>query len=281
MKIFNTITDIKTYLRKRQYEGNAIGFIPTMGALHEGHLSMVKKANKENDIVVVSIFVNPTQFGKNEDLDKYPRRLDEDIKLSEQAGAHVIFCPEVREIYPKGYKTYVEVEDMSNVLCGATRQGHFKGVTTIVTKLLNIIHPDKAYFGQKDAQQAMIIKQLVRDLSMDGEIIICPTIREKSGLAMSSRNAYLSQAEKKESTVISEALMEAERLIHEGNVDPEQIKNIITQKINHTTGKIEYIEIVELESLQKVNPIKGTILIAVAVKFGTTRLIDNIIIEEK
>ncbi len=279
MKIFNSIPEIKAYLRKKQYEGHSIGFIPTMGSLHDGHLSMVKRASKENDIVVVSIFVNPAQFGEAEDFEKYPKNLNKDVELSYNSGADVIFYPDVHEIYPAEYKTYVEVKEISDVLCGASRKGHFKGVATVVTKLLNIVHPDKAYFGQKDAQQAIIIKQLVKDLNMDAEIIISPTIREKDGLAMSSRNVYLSENEKKQSVVISEALIEAKRLIHYNYYMPKQIKMMIAEKITQTTGQIEYVEIVDINSLKEVETFQGTILIAVAVKFGDTRLIDNIIID--
>lgn len=277
MKIFNSIEEIKKYLRGEQ-RNHTIGFIPTMGALHEGHLSMVKRASKENDIVVVSIFVNPTQFGEAEDFEKYPKTFERDIELAGQSGAQVIFYPDAKEIYPKGYKTYVEVEEISDVLCGASRQGHFKGVATVVTKLLNIVHPDKAYFGQKDAQQAIIIKQLVKDLNMDSEIVISPTVREKNGLAISSRNVYLSEIQKKESMILSEALLEAKRLIGY-NYNIEQIKNIITNKIAKTSGEIEYVEIVDAETLENIDSVQGNILIAVAVRFGETRLIDNVIID--
>lgn len=279
--IFRSILQIKDYLRKKQYEGFTVGFIPTMGALHDGHLSMVKKASQENDIVVVSIFINPTQFSKSEDFDKYPRDLKKDVTLAYNSGASVIFSPEAKAIYPEEYKTYVEVEEMSEVLCGASRQGHFKGVATVVTKLLNIVHPDKAYFGQKDAQQAVIIKQLVNDLNMDAEIVICPTIREKNGLAMSSRNVYLKEEEKKQSLMISKALAEAKQLLQYNHYTSQEIKMMMIERIAQTEGHIEYIEIVNADTLRKVDTFQETTLIAVAVKFGDTRLIDNIIISAR
>lgn len=281
MKTYNKINDIKTYLRKKQYMGDTVGFIPTMGCLHEGHLSMIKRAAKENHIVVLSIFVNPKQFGKNEDFEKYPRDFEKDAKLAEQAGADIIFYPDINEMYPETYKTYVEVPNLSNVLCGISRPDHFKGVTTIVTKLLNIVHPDRAYFGQKDAQQAILIRQMVNDLNMDSEIIICPTVREKDGLAMSSRNVYLSDQERKSAVILHESLQKAQYLVQEGGIrDTETIVSTITKMIRKIQNiTIEYVSIVAEDSLKEVMWINGRVLCVLAVKIGNTRLIDNMIID--
>ena len=191
MRIFRTVKEVKNVVNILRKSGKTIGFVPTMGYLHEGHLSLARKSVSENDITIMSIFVNPTQFGPNEDLDKYPRDFERDEKLAEGAGVTYIFYPDVKEMYPDGYNTYVEVNDITKILCGKSRPTHFKGVTTVVCKLFNIINPDKAYFGQKDAQQVIVIKKMVRDLNMDLEIVVCPIVREEDGLAMSSRNSYL------------------------------------------------------------------------------------------
>lgn len=280
MEIFRNIEAIKAYLREKQYGGHSIGFVPTMGCLHEGHLSMVKKAADENDIIVVSLFINPKQFGKNEDFDKYPKNFLKDVELSKEAGAHVIFNPTAEEMYAPNYKTYVEVEKISDVLCGINRPGHFKGVATVVTKLLNIVHPDRAYFGQKDAQQAVIIQQMVEDLNMDTQIVICPTIREEGGLALSSRNTYLSQEEKERSKAIYQILNEAEGLIKKTR-DANQIKAMIYNSLQREVNNVEYVAITEAHSLKEVECIQGKVLIAVAAKVGSTRLIDNIVLDVK
>ncbi|MGD9677987.1 MAG: pantoate--beta-alanine ligase [Vulcanibacillus sp.] len=280
MIIFSKVSETKTYLKKQHLEGKSIGLVPTMGFLHLGHLSLISKAAKENDLVVVSIFVNPTQFGPNEDYERYPRNIERDLELSQEAGADIIFSPEVCEMYPENYNTYVEVKELTELLCGASRPGHFKGVTTIVTKLFNIILPNKAYFGQKDAQQCEVINKMVNDLNFDTEIIICPIIREKDGLALSSRNVYLSEEERKQAPIIYQALSAAKGKIEEGEKRAELIKKFIREKIiEKDLAKIEYIEIVDIEKLNRMEVIKGNILIAVAVKFGSTRLIDNILME--
>lgn len=278
MIIFNKIDEIKLYLRKQQNAGQTIGFVPTMGYLHEGHQSLIRKAAEENDITVVSIFVNPTQFGPSEDLAKYPRDLKRDEIKAKEAGAHIIFHPDDKEMYPEGYKTYIEVEELSDVLCGASRKGHFKGVATVVAKLFNIVHPDKAYFGQKDAQQALVIKQMVKDLNMDTEIVVCPIIREEDGLAKSSRNVYLSEDERKRSLVLSKSLRRAQELIEQGITDAKIIRSEIVGMIEKENVIIDYVEIVSADTLKQVDKIEGKILIALAVKVGTTRLIDNIIL---
>jgi len=197
MRVIETISDLKAIIRTQKNLGRVIGLVPTMGYLHEGHLSLVNMSRQNNDYTVMSIFVNPTQFGPNEDFDRYPRDLERDLKLAEAAGVDVVFAPSVKEMYPDGYKTYVNVEGITEVLCGKSRPGHFRGVTTIVTKLFNIVEPHRAYFGQKDAQQVAVIKKMVKDLNMNVEIITCPIVREEDGLAMSSRNVYLSPEERK------------------------------------------------------------------------------------
>lgn len=280
MIIFNNIKELKAHLKKQKLEGKTIGLVPTMGFLHAGHLSLISKAKQENNIVVVSIFVNPTQFGPNEDYERYPRNLEKDFELSQGAGADIIFNPEVKEMYPENYYTYVEVTGITELLCGISRPGHFKGVTTVVSKLFNIISPDKAYFGQKDAQQCVVIKKMVKDLNLDIDIIVCPIIREKDGLALSSRNVYLNEKEKEQATVLYQSLEKAKEKIEKNERNSKIIKELIRKIINEKElAKTEYIEIVDLETLKEVKEIKGSILIALAVKFGRTRLIDNLMME--
>jgi len=228
----------------------------------------------------MSIFVNPTQFGPNEDFDRYPRDLERDLKLAEAAGVDVVFAPSVKEMYPDGYKTYVNVEGITEVLCGKSRPGHFRGVTTIVTKLFNIVEPHRAYFGQKDAQQVAVIKKMVKDLNMNVEIITCPIVREEDGLAMSSRNVYLSPEERKSAVILSKSLMEAEELIKKGETDAKKIRKYIIDRIQtEKNAVIDYVEVVNADTLENVDEIKGRVLVALAVKFGSTRLIDNVIVE--
>lgn len=280
MQIFKQIAEIKNYLRTEQRNGKSIGFVPTMGYLHEGHLSLIRRSASENDITVVSIFVNPTQFGPGENFEKYPRDLNRDIQLAQEAGAHVIFTPDTVTIYPEGYKTYVEVQKITDTLCGSSRPGHFRGVTTVVTKLFNIIHPDRAYFGQKDAQQGIVIRQMVRDLDMDLEIIVCPIVREADGLAMSSRNIYLNPEERKQAVVLFQSLTMAKDLIVQGEKNAYKIKAAIEKKISEKSlAKIDYVSIVDMETLRDIRQITNKTLIALAVRFGETRLIDNIIVE--
>ncbi len=280
MKVFKKIDEIRKYIKEQQKEGKTIGLVPTMGYLHEGHLSLIKKSSEENNITVVSIFVNPTQFGENEDLDQYPRDLERDVKLAEKANATAIFASEAEEIYPKGYQTYVNVKHLTKHLCGLRRPGHFKGVTTIVTKLFNIINPDKAYFGQKDAQQAIVIKRMVKDLNLDIEIVVCPIVRESDGLAKSSRNTYLSKEERNQSTVLFLSLMIAKQMIEDGERHAVVIKKSIEKNIkNESLAEIDYVSISNIETLKEIEVIKGEVLIALAVKIGNTRLIDNIQLE--
>ena len=271
---------MKQFVRMKKAEGKTIGFVPTMGYLHSGHLSLIKKSKSQNDVTVISIFVNPTQFGENEDLDQYPRDFERDCRLAQEAGADAVFFPTAGMMYPEGYKTYVEVVDITKRLCGVTRPTHFKGVTTVVTKLFHIVAPDRAYFGQKDAQQLLVIRRMVKDLNMDIEIVGCPIVRETDGLAMSSRNLYLSEEERTQATVLNQSLEMAEKMIDSGERDSNTVKKAIKAKIGTMDlARIDYVELVDTESLLPVQQITGEILIALAVYFGKTRLIDNRILE--
>lgn len=281
--IIETINELNAQLSPYRKGGKSIGFVPTMGFLHEGHLSLIKRAKAENDIVVVSDFVNPTQFAPNEDFESYPRNIERDEELATVAGADFIFHPSVSEIYPEGSSTFVEVEgDITKVLCGESRPSHFKGVTTVVAILFNIVKANKAYFGQKDAQQVAVLIQMVRDLHMDVELIVCPIIREEDGLAMSSRNTYLSEEERKQSVVLNKALKLAEVAFNNGENNINELINIITNKINEMPlADIDYISIYDYPSLRVINNINQEAISAVAVRFGKTRLIDNIILKRK
>lgn len=279
MKILNTIKETKEILRAEKMAGKTIGIVPTMGYLHEGHLSLIQRARAENDIVVVSVFVNPTQFGPNEDLDKYPRDLQQDCQKAESVGADILFSPSVGQMYPEGYHTYVSVEKLGDNLCGSSRPGHFRGVATVVTKLFNISGADNAYFGQKDAQQFFLLKRMALDLNMDIKLHICPIIREKDGLALSSRNIYLTEEQRKQAIVLSLALKNAKSLIDAGErnaaaVIAEMVKTVKSSEL----ADIEYIKAVDTETLSDTQVV-GKSLIALAVRFGSTRLIDNMIIE--
>ena len=280
MKLYKRISDLQRDILKLKREGKRIGFVPTMGYLHEGHLSLIRKARGENDIVVISIFVNPTQFGPREDYRRYPRDLKRDLRLAREEGVDIVFYPSVEEMYPTKYRTYVEVEELSNVLCGKSRPGHFRGVTTVCAKLFNIVLPDVAYFGQKDAQQAIIIKRMVRDLNFPLKIKVLPIVREKDGLALSSRNVYLSSEERKEATVLYRSLKIAEQMVKEGVKDSRKIKRRVRSMISRKeTAKIDYVEIVSLEDLEPVTVIDKPALLALAVWFGKARLIDNTILK--
>lgn len=280
MIIVNTIEEIREQVKKIKNEGLSVGLVPTMGYLHEGHESLIKRASKENDKVVVSIFVNPTQFGENEDLDSYPRDLERDSIICKNAGADIIFNPNKEEIYNNGFSTFVEMNKLSNELCGKSRPTHFGGVCTVVSKLFNIVKPDKAYFGQKDAQQLAIIKRMVIDLNFDVEVIGCPIIREKDGLAKSSRNSYLSEEERKIATILNKALTHAKKIIFDG----EKNSNIIVEAIKEVINKeplatIDYIEVVDSVSIKPVEYIEMSVLVAIAVYIGKARLIDNFMYE--
>jgi len=280
METFSKIDDLKKKLKEERKKGKRIGFVPTMGYLHEGHLSLVRQSVKDNDLTVVSIFVNPIQFGPGEDFERYPRDIERDKRLLEKEGVDYLFFPTSEEMYPSGFKTFVEVAELGKKLCGKSRPGHFRGVTTVVLKLFNIVQPDKAYFGQKDAQQAIIIKKMVKDLNLDVEIVVMPIVREEDGLAMSSRNVYLDEEERKNATVLYKSLKEAERMIKEGERDAEKVINRMREIVmSYPKALIDYIEIVDTEELNPVNPIKGKVLIALAVYIGKARLIDNTILE--
>ena len=278
--IVEKVKDMKELSKKYLKENKTIGFVPTMGFLHEGHLSLVRRARGENDIVVVSIFVNPTQFGPNEDYESYPRDLERDVKLLKELNVDVVFHPPVEEMYPKDFSTYVEETKLSRYLCGKSRPGHFRGVCTIVTKLFNIVHPTRAYFGQKDAQQFRVIKRMVRDLNMDVELVECPIVREHDGLAMSSRNIYLSDDERVQALALYNSLKLAENLVKSGERDAEVVKNAMKEFLSrYDKVKIDYVEIVDEETLEPVKHIEGKAIVAIACWVGKARLIDNVIVQ--
>ena len=280
MKIVETVNEVREEIKAWRKQGLSIGFVPTMGYLHEGHKSLIDLAVAENDKVVVSIFVNPMQFGPTEDFSNYPRDLERDVLLCKEAGANLIFHPEKEELYFEDFSTYVDMNTLTNGLCGKTRPTHFRGVCTVVLKLFNIVTPDKAYFGQKDAQQLAVIRHMIRDLSIDIDIVRCPIIREEDGLAKSSRNTYLNEQERQAATIINKALTKGKELVKDKKMDVEGIKQTIIQMIeSEPCAKIDYVEIVDSNSLDPVETIEGPILTAVAVYIGTTRLIDNFIVE--
>lgn len=280
MNISGSINEVRQIVKKWRKEGLTVGLVPTMGYLHEGHKSLIDKAVKENDRVVVSVFVNPIQFGPTEDLASYPRDLERDAKLCKEAGANLIFHPEKEEMYFDDFSSFVEVQGVSKGLCGKSRPIHFRGVCTVVTKLFNIVKPDRAYFGQKDAQQLAVVKRMVRDLNMDIEIVGCPIIREEDGLAKSSRNTYLSAQERKAAVILSKSLKLGKEAIEKGERDSKKIIDIITNNINtEKLAKIDYVEIVDPLSIENIDKIENSALVAMAVYIGKTRLIDNFIYE--
>ena len=277
LKVVKTIDEVRQLVNAERKNGKAIGFVPTMGYLHEGHLSLMQEARRQMDYVVVSIFVNPTQFGPNEDLASYPRDLARDLELCESVGVDLVFAPEVSEMYPEGYSTYVECEgDMTQKLCGASRPSHFKGVTSVVCKLFNIVKPDQAFFGQKDAQQVAVIEKMVRDLSLDVAIIPCPIVRESDGLAMSSRNSYLSETERQDALVLNRSLMAAKEAIQNGERSATRLINEMRKNIEACpSAVVDYISIVDAKTLEDIENLEADVLVAIAVKIGKTRLIDN------
>jgi len=277
MKIVRSIRLMREISRGQKSKGRSIGFVPTMGALHEGHLSLIRKAGKENNFLVVSIFVNPTQFGKMEDFKRYPRALEKDALLCKRAGVDVIFYPSAKDMYPSECKTYVEVEDLNQVLCGNSRPGHFRGVATVVTKLLNIVSPNRAYFGQKDAQQAVIIRKIVGDLNLSVKVEVLPTVRQADGLALSSRNTYLKPQERIDALGLFQSLKLAKDLIRQGKTDSSAIINSMRKLIRaKKNAKVDYIAIVDAQNLTPLRKVSGKCLIALAVWIGKTRLIDNL-----
>jgi pantoate--beta-alanine ligase len=283
MEIINRRQRMSSVARKiRREQDKTVGLVPTMGALHEGHLSLVREARRMCDVVVVSVFVNPTQFGPGEDFEHYPRDLTKDTALLTDYNVDYIFAPTVEEIYPKGFSTYVNVEGVSEQLEGASRPGHFRGVATVVTILLNTIRPDFAFFGQKDAQQALIIRRLVKDLAFDAEIVILPIVREDSGLAISSRNLYLTPDEQNSATVIHKALVQAKTTFKEGERNAHRIMDVVRNTIEaEPRARLDYVTVADAESLEKVDRIdERPTLIAVAAYVGKTRLIDNTILNK-
>ena len=280
MQTATTIEQLRTIVSCTKKSGSKIGFVPTMGALHEGHISLVHEARKQCDFVVVSIFVNPMQFGPNEDFHRYPRPLQDDLKLCTDAGVNLVFNPSVEEMYPTGFATVVEVNGLSNNLCGKSRPGHFKGVTTVVMKLFGQVQPDAAYLGQKDAQQALVIKRMARDLDLPIEVVICPTLREPDGLAMSSRNRYLSNEQRSVAPLIYKGLclLKEDVALRKHESTAQYRMDLIKRLEAIPNGVIDYVEIVNADSLEVLEKMNGLVLIAVALKLGNTRLIDNIII---
>jgi len=280
MEIAKTIESVRSLVKAARRRGKTIALVPTMGALHIGHISLIEAAVKKSDFVVVSIFVNPAQFGPGEDFEKYPRPLDADLEICRKAGVDVVFAPTQKQMYPAENLTWVNVEKLTALLCGLSRPRYFRGVTTVCTKLFNIVAPDIAFFGQKDAQQAIVIKRMVADLNMPLEIVICPTVRQPAGLAVSSRNQYLTGEQKKDATYVYSSLKKCRKLIEDGITDSETIITEMRKILSRASSiKIEYISIVDAETLQIVDHVAGKVLTAVAVNIGSARLIDNILVD--
>ena len=281
MRVVKTIEEVREQVKAWKREGLRVGLVPTMGFLHEGHKSLIVKAVEENDRVVVSDFVNPTQFGPKEDLASYPRDIERDAKLCEEAGADLIFHPEPEEMYAPDYCTFVDMDGLTKGLCGKTRPTHFRGVCSVVAKLFNIVAPDNAYFGQKDAQQLAVIRRMVRDLNFDIRIVACPIIREEDGLAKSSRNTYLNAEERVAALVLSRALNKGKALVESGELSAAKVKDVIMEELcKEPLARVDYVEVVDADSIEPVKELKGNILVAIAVYIGKTRLIDNFIMEE-
>ncbi len=282
MNVAYTIGQVRQAVRAAREQGRSIHFVPTMGALHEGHFSLIRAARRPDGFVVVSIFVNPTQFGPNEDFTKYPRPVEQDLAGCRREGVDLVFLPAPEEMYPPGSRTVVHVPGLTETLCGPHRPGHFDGVATVVTKLFNIVQPDRAYFGQKDAQQAVVIRRMVADLDMPIEIVVCPTVREPDGVAMSSRNAYLSPAQRRQARCLSESLRLAERMVRDGE---RRARLIIEAMRAHIAAagpcEIDYIAAVDPETLEPVETIDRPCMFALAVRIGSTRLIDNLVLDRR
>lgn len=280
MQIATTIAQIRSCVAEARAAGKVVGFVPTMGALHIGHASLIEAAARRCGYVVVSIFVNPTQFGPGEDFERYPRPFEKDVQLCEKYGARAIFAPSRAEMYPRENLTWVTVEKLTEPLCGQSRPGHFRGVTTVCTKLFNVVGADIAFFGQKDAQQATVIRRMVADLNMPLEIVVCPTVREPDGLAMSSRNQYLGPQERSQAPVIYRALQRCGELIDAGERDAARIIEEMCKVLGQAPAlRVEYVSIVDAESLEPVDRVRGTVLAAIAGRLGSTRLIDNIVVD--
>lgn len=278
MKIVKTVDEVRAQVKEWRKEGLTVGLVPTMGYLHEGHQSLIKKSVEQNDRTVVSVFVNPMQFGPTEDLESYPRDLEADAKLVESTGGDLIFNPEPEEMYKDGFCSFVNMTGLPDALCGLTRPVHFKGVCTVVNKLFNIVKPDRAYFGEKDAQQLAIIMRMVKDLNMDIEIVGCPIIREADGLAKSSRNIYLTPEERKAAVILSKAVALGKKMVADGEKDAKKIVTAMKELINsEPLAAIDYVEMVDMDTMKSIDEVKGHVLCAMAVKFGKARLIDNFI----
>ncbi|TXK81422.1 pantoate--beta-alanine ligase [Paenibacillus sp. N3.4] len=286
MEVVHTITELRTRIREyRRINDQSVGFVPTMGYLHEGHASLLRKAREQSGLVVLSIFVNPLQFGPGEDFERYPRNTERDLELAEASGVDLVFMPDVKEMYPSANRTIVSVEGVTARLCGASRPGHFDGVATVVSKLFHIVQPDQAFFGLKDAQQIAVIEQMVFDLNLDVEIVPCPILREADGLAMSSRNVYLSKEEREQALVLSQSLMQAKAFVESNRLfTSEQLISKVSRHIETAPlAVIDYVEVLSYPSLEPLEAVSSsdddTIIIALAVKFGKTRLIDNLILQ--
>lgn len=276
MMIVSTLEELRS---ARRFLDEPVGFVPTMGFLHEGHLALVRRAREECAAVIVSIFVNPTQFGPNEDLEKYPRDLERDIRLLDEVGAHLLWAPTPEVMYPPGYQTWVEVQDLTRRLEGAVRPGHFRGVTTVVAKLFNAVQPQKAYFGQKDAQQAAVIRRMTHDLNFPIEIVVCPTVREADGLAMSSRNTYLNPQERQAATVLYRALNAARNAYEAGERNAAVLRRIMSETIrSEPLAQEQYVSCADFETLEELERVDGKALLSMAVFVGKTRLIDNLVL---
>jgi pantoate--beta-alanine ligase len=275
-----TVEAVRQHVADARRRGLSIGLVPTMGALHEGHASLIRAARAESGFVVVSIFVNPAQFGPHEDLARYPRPLEKDLELCGREGVDLAFVPDVATMYPPGFRTYVEVHELQDVLEGASRPGHFRGVATVVLKLFNIVQPDIAYFGQKDAQQARIIQQLVRDLDVPVAVCVCPIVRSADGLALSSRNQYLDADQRRRATILSQALAEARARVEAGERNGLAVQRALAARLAAAPGAVlDYAAVVDADTLRPIERLQGRVLVAVAVKFGATRLIDNVVLD--
>ena len=277
MKIIRTIGTMQRHAEQLRCRGKVIGLIPTLGALHKGHLSLMRKAHQQCDIVIASVFVNPTQFGPHEDYQHYPRDLEGDAKKCKAAGVDILFAPSARRMYPPGHRTQVSLRRLGDILEGTSRPGHFTGVATVVLKLFNIIHPDRAYFGQKDYQQTVVVRRMVKDLHLNTRITVTPTVRESDGLAMSSRNMYLSKEQRRQATILWKALQEAKKVIQGGAKEASQVRSTMICRITQEEpqAKIDYVAVVDPETLEEVEKIGGPVLLTLAVRIGQTRLIDN------
>ncbi|MBE6330771.1 MAG: pantoate--beta-alanine ligase [Bacteroidales bacterium] len=282
MKVVKTIQEVRDYVLAWRKAGLSVGLVPTMGYLHEGHQSLIRKSVEQNDRTVVSVFVNPIQFGPNEDLEAYPRDLNRDMKAVEEAGGDLIFNPEPEEMYRGHFTSFIDTTETTELLCGAVRPVHFRGVCTVVGKLFNIVQPDRAYFGQKDAQQLATIRRFVRDLNFPVEIVPCPIVREADGLAKSSRNTYLNAEERKAALILSQSLKKGKSAIEQGERSAQRVIDIIRKNLEtEPMARIDYVEVVDFENIQRVKEIKGETLVAIAVYIGKTRLIDNFIVDVK